>query len=358
MAVGRFMQEAVSKDYSIWWQKPGTYPANAQKPKPFIKEGERPISVLENYKRCVQGNKPLWMPLYQEEKNIVWPDCIVEHPVPEADGYDWWGTYWADVPAGMAVAADTRVVNDWGNWEAELEWPDIELVDWETDGKKISSTFDPQRAHVYECNEGLFERIHELIPFDESLLAFYTEPEATERFFKKMVEYKIATIEKVFKYYGRVDGVLYHDDWGTQRASFFSPQMFEEQILPFEKQIVDYVKSQGRFLELHSCGNNMVLVPLMIKMGIDMWAPQPSANDFDYLFNNYNEEISFAFGVPLTADMNEEEVKQACRNFVDKFGPNGRVMAWVRRGSCKPEYMDIANQEIVRYSMEYYAKRW
>ena len=29
-----------------------------------------------------------------------------------------------------------------------------------------------------------------------------------------MADYKIESTSKIFQYYGQVDGVLYHDDWG------------------------------------------------------------------------------------------------------------------------------------------------
>lgn len=59
------------------------------------------------------------------------------------------------------------------------------MVDFKTDGEKIQKMMDPDRVHIYECVEGDFERLHELIPFDESLMAFYEEPELLEEFFSE-----------------------------------------------------------------------------------------------------------------------------------------------------------------------------
>lgn len=198
MSVGRFMQTAANRDYSKSWQAEGSFPWLAQQPKEPILG--RPISVRENYIRCVKGEQPYWMPAYFYESNTVWPDAMEEHPVPEVDGYDWWGVYWTMVEnaGGMITKPGTRTIQDFANWKEEVEWPDLSVVDFEADGKKLQKTLDADRPHIYECVEGISERLHEMIPFDEFLLAFYEEPEALEEFFQKMADYKIESTAKIF----------------------------------------------------------------------------------------------------------------------------------------------------------------
>ena len=352
-----YMERAKTRDYSKSWQLPGTFPELLQKRKPQLGYPDMPISAAENYRRCVEGTGPLWMPQYQWDGCVIWPDAIEEHPVPEEDGRDWWGTEWKNTPNGMAVKPGTRVIQDFADWEKELEWPNLDGIDFASDGAKLQKQLDPERALVYESTEGLFERLHELIPFDEALLMFYEEPDALKRFFDRMADYKIETIEIVCRNYGRVDGVLYHDDWGTQRSGFFSNDMFAEQLMPQTKRIVDRIKSMGLFAELHSCGKNMQYVPHMIEMGFGMWAPQKDVNDFDELYRLYNDKMSFAFAVPFTPDMDENAVRACARGFVDRYGENGRVMAWIKRGSCAPELTAAARDELYLYSREYYAKK-
>lgn len=356
MTIGRFMKQAAARDYSKNWQKPGTFPWMFQQPKPAITG--RPISVRDNYVKCVKGEKPYWMPAYFYEADIVWPDAMEEHPVPEIDGYDWWGVDWIMVESagGMITRPGTRTISDFANWKEEVEWPDLSLVDFEADGKKLQAVQDPDRAHVYECVEGIFERLHEMIPFDESLLAFYEEPELLAEFFDKMADYKIESTAQIFKHYGRVDGVLYHDDWGTQRAGFFSNEMFDEQLLPYEKKFLDFVKSQGKFIELHSCGKNIQYIPEMLEMGIDMWTPQFVINDPDYLHNNWGTQMTFTFPLNIPHDMKEAEIRKAVRDFVDRYGENGRVMCWIMTDMTDPMQEVIARDELYNYSLEYYNK--
>ena len=354
--MGKFMQQAANRDYSKYWQDPKTFPAIFQVKKPPITG--RPISVLDNYLRCVKGEHPLWMPVYGWESDIIWPDTIEEHPVPEKNGYDWWGTEWQEGGeiGGMCVSSGTRVISDFCAWKEELEWPDLSLVDFAADGRKLSANFDPDRPHLYECVEGLFERLHEIIPFEEALLAFYAEPELLEEFFEKMADYKIECCRKIIENYGRVDGVLYHDDWGTQLSGFFSAKMFKEQIMPQTSRILDYIKKQGKFIELHSCGRNVDYVPYFIEMGVDMWTPQPGINDKDDLFEKYNDKITFGFDVPINTEMSEKEIVASIHEFVERYGANGRVMAWFVPDSIKPELLPMAREELYHYSREYYER--
>ena len=352
--VGKFMQVAANRDYSKFWQDPKSLPAMMQLKKPPL--APKAYDNVENYIRCATGNKPYWMPFKGNESEIVWPDAMEEHPVPETtDGYDWWGVYWQWVPSagGSITKPGTRTIYDLANWENEVEWPDISLVDFEADGKKLAANLDPNRVHIYECVEGLTERLHEMMPFDEFLLSFYTEPEALERFLQKMADYKIETCEKIFKYYGRVDGICYHDDWGTQRAGFFSNEMFREQIMPATKRFLDYVKSQGKFIELHSCGANTQYCEEMIEMGIDMWSPQMNCNDADVLYENFADRMGFTFNIDILPTDNEQQIREKCDAFVEKYGAKGRIMAsaW-----AAPEQSAIAADEIYNFSLNYYNK--
>lgn len=359
MAFGEFMTTAKNRDYSKWWQEEGSFPWMFQQPKPPIEnEAERPISTIENYERCVRGEQPYWMPDYMGERDIIWPDAMEEHPVPEVDGFDWWGVEWKMEPniGGMITKPGTRVIQDFANWKEEVPWPDLSVVDFETDGKKIQTMLDPARPHVYECVEGITERLHEMMPFDEALAMLYEEPELMDEFFEKMCDYKIESCTKIFEYYGRVDGVLYHDDWGTQRSGFYSNEMFREQIMPATTRFLSFLKEQGKFIELHSCGKNIQYVPEMVEMGIDMWTPQNNNNDPYELYEKYGDVMTFCFWLPLDSAWSEEETRSAVRKFVDDFGAKGRCMPWLMGDmeNPNPQVEAWARDELYTYSLDYY----
>ena len=354
--VSKFMERAANRDYSKPWAKEGTIPAIFQSAKPPI-EG-RPHPVIDNYIRTVKGEKPWWMPVWTYEASIVWPDALEEHPVPEVEGLDWWGILWKDVPNAGALMpiSGSGTVTDFENWKEEVVWPDLSEVDFKADGIKIQKNLDPDRPHIYACTEGLFERLHDLIPFDDALLTFYDDPELLEEFFERMADYKIECCKKVFENYGRIDGVLYYDDWGTERAGFFSNDMFREQIMPQTKRVFDYIKEQGKFIELHSCGRNMQYVPMMIEMGVDMWSPQARANDMDFLYDTYGEQMTWTIPLDLSQIHDAEKAVESVHRFVDRYGETGRVLADII--SPDAEILALAREELFRYSYDKYNKMY
>jgi hypothetical protein len=336
-------------------QRPGSFPWMVQRPPKLL--GDRPISPRENLRRLLLRQDPVWMPVWITDSQYCWPDVVLEHPPYEMDGKDWYGTewVWVEEAGGMMVKPGTRVISDITNWKNEVVFPDLEAIDWEEDAKRQTAYYDPERMHFFHLTEGLFERLHELMPFDEALVAMMEEPETVLEFFSAVADFKIRLLEKVFKYYAPIDYIIYGDDWGTQRAGFFSNDMFREMIMPHTKRIIDYVKSQGKFVELHSCGLNQQYVPMMIELGIDWWSPQP-INDFDYLTSNFGDRMAFTVPIPgiNDPDMAESEVRKAVRDYVDKYGKY-RVVATIQ--NMNPELQAAAGDELYKYSLEFYAKR-
>ncbi len=316
----------------------------------------RPITPKENLRRVFAGERPMWMPAWIMESQYCWPDVVLEHPKYEYDGKDWWGTEWVyvDVVGGMMVKPGTRTISDILNWKEELKFPDLEAIDWEADAAEQTARYDPDKMHLFHCTEGIFERLHEIIPFEDALEAMVLEPDTVKEFFQAIADFKIRLLKKIFQYYAPIDYVVYGDDWGTARAGFFSNKMYREMIYPYTSQVIQFIKSQGKFVELHSCGLNEQYVPFMIEMGIDLWAPQ-AINNSDFLKKTYGDRIGFAFSVRGLDQpgISESEVRRIIRDFVDWYAAGGRTMAAIM---VPPEVMGPALDELYQYSLAYYAR--
>lgn len=335
-------------------QRPGSFPYFIQKKQEKITN--RPISPKENMRRIFTGEKPMWMPLWLYETDYCWPDVVLEHPPYEQDGLDWFGTewVWVEIAGGMMVKPGTRVLEDITRWKERLVFPDLDSIDWEADAQIQTSRYDEDRMHMFHLTEGLFERLHALIPVDEAIIAMVEEEECILELFDAIADYKIKLLSKVFEHYAPIDYIIYGDDWGTQRSGFFSNEMFKRMIYPSTKKIMQYVKSQGKFIELHSCGLNEQYVPFFKDMGIDLWTPQP-INNFEYLKNNFGAELSFCFNIAGLdkPGLTEQEARKIIRDFVDKYAEGGRTMA---RITCPPELKPACIDELYNYSLEFYSK--
>lgn len=339
-------------------QPEGTFPYMLQQPPKPLYPGNRPITAKENQLRIYRGEKPCWMPVWLTDNQYCWPDVYAEHAPFEANGPDWFGQEWVFVPevGGAMPKPGTRVIYDITKWQEQVKWPDLDAIDWDGDAKLQTLRYDPDRAHVFHVTEGIFERLHELMPFDETFLAMYEEPEAVHSFFEAMADFKIKLMDIIFKKYAPIDYIIWGDDWGTQRAGFFSNEMFREFIMPYTKRCWDWVHSQGKFVELHSCGLTQQYIKEFIEMDLDAWTPQP-INDLDMLTAKYGDKLALTVNIPgIDSARTEDEARVLVRRFVDTYAPRGRVIA----GSIMNPDEKVKNaafEALYNYSSEFYAKK-
>jgi uroporphyrinogen-III decarboxylase len=339
-------------------QPEGSFPWMLQQPPRPLFPDNRPITARENLLRVFKGEKPSWIPVWLVDNQYCWPDIYVEHAPFEGDGYDWWGQHWTyvkQVDGGMPTPG-YRVISDITKWKEEVRRPNFKGIPWEADAAIQTARYDPDKAHVFHVTEGNFERLHEMMPMDETMIAMYEEPELVKDFFAMMQQYKIDLIDIVFEKYAPIDYIIYGDDWGTQRSGFFSNEMFREFIMPYTKPIWDFAHSKGKFVELHSCGLTQQYINEFVEMGLDAWSPQP-INDFDMLTRDYGEKIAITVpidGIGVTKD--PKEARELVRKWVDKFAPRGKLVAGAIFNPDQ-EVTKAALEELYNYSSEFYAKR-
>ncbi|MEG2417941.1 MAG: uroporphyrinogen decarboxylase family protein, partial [Eubacterium sp.] len=163
-----------------------------------------------------------------------------------------------------------HVLDDICDWQEVVQFPDLETWDWEN-AKLVDHISDIDRANnlvnIVVCN-GMFERLHVLMGFEDALCALITEKEAVAAFFDAIVDYKIALIAKLKEHYNP-DVITFHDDWGTQKALFFSPALWKELIKPRMKKIIDFTHQCGIGFIMHSCGKLDDIIEEVCEIGVD-----------------------------------------------------------------------------------------
>ena len=95
--------------------------------------------------------------------------------------------------------------------------------------------------------------------------------------------------------------ITLHDDWGSQRAPFFSLQAAREAYVDVYKKFNAHVKSLGLIAELHSCGKNDLVVPAYIESDFQFWNGM-YMNDKRNLFEQYGDKFVFGVDPPAVAD--------------------------------------------------------
>ena len=133
-----------------------------------------------------------------------------------------------------------------------------------------------------------FERLISFMDFMPAAMALIDDEQtdAIKDLFAEMTDLGCRVIDKLCQYMPALDLIEIHDDWGAQKAPFFSMDVAYELFVPFMKQITDHIHAKGRRALLHSCGHNADRIQCYIDGGFDLWQPQ-AMNDIGYLYDRW-----------------------------------------------------------------------
>lgn len=225
---------------------------------------------------------------------IVGPNDRI--PALSDGGKDWFGVDWVKDGSIGVVIPDPRVkliLEDIVDWREVVEWPDLDAFDFEEAARKDNiHLIDRDKKMLYiPLYVGPFERLHNLMGFENALMALITDPEECEAFFDKFMEWRLKLMEKMKEYYNP-DVFMYHDDIGTQRGLFFSIDTWRQLFKPQLKKAVDKAHELGIYFEYHSCGKIEDVIPELVEIGVDAWQGQ-ELNDIAKLKTITNGKLAY-----------------------------------------------------------------
>ena len=333
---------------------------------------DTPITPKENFKLAAARNSPLWVPNALTDIQGLVTQAVAGHDVRGMQihndmarkatedylFYDWFGASWTWVcsAGGAMLTPGTIVLEDITEWEKKLEWPD--LSEWgfeEKAAQYMKDTYNPSKIMQYDLGRGCTERLVSIMGgYTEAMTALAVEPEAISDFFNRYMDFMISVFDKMNSLYP-LDMVTLHDDWGTERDTFFSEKMMEELVFEPTKRFVDHVKSKGVIFEMHSCGNITRFAPYMIELGADLLQIQRRAVDVPMLKKQYGDKIGFngmIEGIVPGASCTEEEIVAAVRSSVDTYAAGGGFYTGIPFRDPKDIWTSLS--ELYAYSREYY----
>lgn len=278
---------------------------------------------------------------------------------------DAWGVtkrFPANVPGPFPVHDPEHIVcKDITHWRDYVKAPNViyPAEDWEAAIRQVEAVDRSEQFALTFVAPGVFEQCHYLLEIQNCLVNFYEEPERMHELIDYITEYELAFAEQVCKFL-KPDGVFHHDDWGSQRSTFISPEMFEEFFLPAYKKIYGYYKSNGaRLIVHHSDSYAATLVPYMIDMGVNIWQGVMTSNDIPSLIQKYGPQITFMGGIDSasvdhpgwTREEVSREVRRACtecgtRYFVPNASQGLAISTFPGVYEAIDEEIDLMSKEV------------
>jgi uroporphyrinogen decarboxylase len=159
------------------------------------------------------------------------------------------------------------------------------------------------------------------------LMDFYDHPAFVRELLNTIADYNIAQIGEALKY--DIDAVYFGDDWGQQRGLQMGPKLWREFIFPVLKRMYAVVKSAGKYVFIHSCGDVDELFDELIGIGVNCFNPfQPEVMDVIALLHKYRGQLVFHGGLSTQRTLPHgtvEDVRRETRRLLE----NGRDGSYI-----------------------------
>jgi len=222
-----------------------------------------------------------------------------------------------------------KAIKDITKWREQIIVPSLDFPQSEWDeARKANEGID--RSEVFAAAllaPGIFDMTHYLMGMDDALINFYEEPEAMHELIDCVTEWELRYAKLIVENL-HPDAVFHHDDFGSQKSTFLSPDMFREFIFPSYKKIYGYFKANGAEVVIHhSDSYAATLIPDMIDAGIDVFQGCLDTNNIPDLIKKYGGKMSFMGGINngvvdvpnWTPELIRDYVEKTCRECGTKF---------------------------------------
>lgn len=295
------------------------------------------LTKRQNMLETIRGGKPdrfvnqfeaieyIWAtPYNKRSRGLLQPGMEIVNP---------WGVtirYGLNQPGAFPVHDDEHIVlKDVTKWRETVKFPSLDFPQSEWDEcKELAKKIDrSEKFAAALVVPGVFDHLHYLMGMEECLISFYTEPEALKELIAAITDWELKNASLLCENL-QPDMIFHHDDWGSHRSTFLSPEMFDEFIFPAYRKIYGYYKANGCELVVHhSDSYAATLVPYMIDMGVDVYQGCVDTNNIPELIERYGGKISFMGGInngivdvpDWTDELIADFVEKVCRECGTKY---------------------------------------
>ena len=275
---------------------------------------------------------------------------------------DPWGTqilFPEDAPAAVPhVTAENQVIRDITEWEKYVKVPDLEgkcSDGWE-EAKAARDAISEDYVVTTIMGTGIFEQLHMLMTFEDTLMNMLTEPEAMEELIKVICEYRLTYMKLICENL-HPDMIISHDDWGSKTSLFMSPDTWRDLFKEPYAKLYDYLHSQGVIVMHHGDSYMEPIVEDMAEIGVDIWQGVLPTNNIKRISELVGDRMLLMGGIDSVidrADASEEEIRKETKRALEEYGELTGYwpgITYGAPGSIAPHVDPIIEDEIRRYNI-------
>lgn len=281
---------------------------------------------------------------------------------------DRWGTtiVWElGEPGAMPFVTEAnKTIRDVTDWRSFTKVPDLiancsDNALWEPFLERAAAIDRSEDLLMMFAPTGLFERLHFLMGFEDTLVNFMTEPEAMEDLCAAIGEYRYNGFRLMVEHV-HPDMILSHDDWGSKTNLFMHPDIWRTFIKKNYQKSYDYLHDNGVIIMHHCDSFCEPIVEDMIDLHIDIWQGVLPQNDIPKLQKQIAGRMTLMGGIDAAivdrADSTEEEIRRETRRACDAYAPGGHFIPCITYGgpgSIYPQCDAFIDDEIDRWNAEH-----
>ena len=197
------------------------------------------------------------------------------------------------------------LVKDRAGWEQHIKprlMPDRRRVNF-ADYRLVKERARQTQRFFAWSGVNVFEIMKDVCGHQWMLIGMIEDPDWVRDMAMTYARLNVALQEMLFAEEGWPDGIWYYEDMGFKGRPFMSPKMYREIIQPAHRLTIDFAKSKGLPVIMHSCGYVEPLLPGMIEAGIDCLQviEVKAGMDLVKLYRQYGDRLSFMGGIDVRA---------------------------------------------------------
>jgi uroporphyrinogen decarboxylase len=232
------------------------------------------MDARENMIRAVEFRGPERLPLrfsslgLDDTREIGWNQVGTgDHA--QRQTLDEWGCLWVRSDAQNMGQVKGHPLSSWDTAPG-FRWPDPANPGFYT-GMEARFEGSEGKYRMTGLFMLLFERMHSLRGFQNTLMDLALERETIEELANRIVEFDLGVIDQISRRFpGMIDALSFSDDWGSESALFISPELWRGFFMPRYKRIFDACRRAGWHIWMHSCGRVNAIIPSLVEIGVNV----------------------------------------------------------------------------------------
>jgi uroporphyrinogen decarboxylase len=216
-------------------------------------------------------------------------------------------------------------------------WPDaLDIARYaDLKAKADQIVYHQKKAYFLErMSSGMWEHAMWMRGYEQFYVDMMMNPGIVQAILEKILEVNMQYWERALAAVGEnVLVISMADDLGAQNSLLVSLETYKEQIWPFHKRLIEFVKSKAKskvYIFFHNDGSVMETFPLLIEAGVDIMNPfqvncsgmdtkkfkKEFGKDLTIWGGSCDNQVVMPFGTP-------EQVRDETRRRIDDLAPGG-----------------------------------